>query len=206
MNFNLGDSLNFMNGTTAAANPVLRGTVLRDEIRRFDFPSPINGPAFSIEGQDRVVQSSTDSSLHYYFRVRRVSPIGDPTGSLPAGSLVCLLHVHRMVRGTPSPVDIDWRPDGVGSLAPTWAAYGGQSGGIAYVEVYFQIGGRYGDTVGQAIPGDGSRFVYIALRPTDPQRYEEVDQGLAVRVSFVVPGGHSHQDVLQRGFTPYWRG
>ncbi|HEY0408154.1 MAG TPA: hypothetical protein VGC89_20620 [Pyrinomonadaceae bacterium] len=91
-------------GTTAQARPELGGVVLEDQIRAF-----ANG---SVSGtlQDRVVRSSRDGSLAFYYRIRELRG-GNINQAIVLGDWFLGGHV-------PSAVDADFRLDGLGEVGP----------------------------------------------------------------------------------------
>jgi hypothetical protein len=191
-------------GTTAAGCPSptlcpeLRGVFLRDQIRQFAFPVPPASPVFSLEDQDRVVQSSADSSLHFYVRIRSVG-----SGSLPAGTSIKLSNVRRIIPApAPDSMYLDWRPDGLGSVAPTWASYAPeQPMGRANIYFYIDPAGVEADTDSrlQAIPGDGTRFMYAA---TGTRSFREDADALLITV---IRSDRTTRDWSQQAaFVPVW--
>lgn len=91
-------------GTTVAANPQLAGTILIDELINFSF-SDVNGD-ISGQVQQRVVRSSVDNTIDFYWRVFNDSTSTASIGSFRIGDFV-------------SPeYDADWRIDGLGETAP----------------------------------------------------------------------------------------
>ena len=96
---NPGDNL-ALPGTTVAAEPQLAGTVLVDEIIPFSFGS-ISGQV-----QQRVVRSSSDGTLDFYWRVMSNANSTAGIGSFRVGDFV-------------SPeYNANWRSDGLGVHAP----------------------------------------------------------------------------------------
>jgi hypothetical protein len=91
-------------GTTAQARPELGGVVLEDEIRPFT-----NG---TVSGtlQDRVVRSSRDGSLAFYYRIRELMG-GNINQAIVLGNWFVGGHI-------PSAVDADFRLDGLGAVGP----------------------------------------------------------------------------------------
>lgn len=95
-------------GTTAAAEPDLAGTVLRDALIPFTI-SVGGAPVFQGVLQDRVVRSSASGRLHFYRRIR------DTRRGL--NGVVRSVTIESFAA---SPrLQADWRPDGLGTVAPT---------------------------------------------------------------------------------------
>jgi hypothetical protein len=164
---------------------------VRDEIRKFVFA------AFSLEVQDRIVRSTADNTLHFYCRIRRIA-----SSSLPAGTTVNLSNIHRLIPApAPDSIYLDWRPDGLGSLAPTWGRYSYQPGGQGTFYFYFDPNGASADTPSRlpAIPDDGSRFMYAATAATN---YREVPNGILIET--YRSGSSVKESVQQAGFVPAW--
>ena len=90
-------------GTTTAAEPQLAGTVLIDETIAFSFGS-ISGQV-----QQRVVRSSLDGTLDFYWRV-----MSDPKSSAGIGSL-------RVGDFVAPEYNANWGSDGLGVRAPDQA-------------------------------------------------------------------------------------
>lgn len=106
-------------GTTVALNPQLAGTVLEDTIQAFSFVA--NGGTISGTVQSRVVRSSVDGTLDFYWRV-----ISDDTSSGPMQSF-------RIGNFFTAIYDADWRIDGLGDTAPnTGRLFAGTGGNVNY--------------------------------------------------------------------------
>jgi hypothetical protein len=105
---------NPITGTTAAAQPELAGVVLEDVLVPYDF----SGAGHTVKGtvQNRVVRSSVDGTLDFYWRI---IPDESSTGGIIA----------FRVSGFDGFVnDANWRIDGVGDVAPNIARnFGGGS-------------------------------------------------------------------------------
>jgi PEP-CTERM motif len=87
-------------GTTVAAQPQLAGTVLEDDVQAFSFAA--YGGVVSGTVQSRVVRSSVDGTLDFYWRV-----ISDEASS---GAITAL----RIGTFLTSAYDANWRSDGLG--------------------------------------------------------------------------------------------
>lgn len=94
-------------GTTVAAKPQLAGTVIEDELVAFSFAA--YGGTVSGTVQQRVVRSSVDNTLDFYWRV-----INDASSSGAIGDF----RLGEFITGT---YDADWRIDGLGTVAPVSA-------------------------------------------------------------------------------------
>ena len=99
---NPGDNL-ALPGTTVAAEPQLAGTVLVDELIPFAFGT-ISGQV-----QQRIVRSSLDGTLDFYWRV-----MSDPNSTAGIGSF-------RLGDFVSPQYNANWRSDGVGVHAPDQA-------------------------------------------------------------------------------------
>ncbi|MES2320059.1 MAG: PEP-CTERM sorting domain-containing protein [Pseudomonadota bacterium] len=94
-------------GTTAAAQPQLAGLVLEDDIQAFSFAA--NGGTISGTVQSRVVRSTLDGTLDFYWRV-----ISDANSSGAMQSF-------RLGQFFTTSYDANWRIDGLGNTAPSEA-------------------------------------------------------------------------------------
>lgn len=157
-----------LSGTTAAREPALNGTVVADELVRVQFTRG-GRPVIELDCQDRVVRSTLDGRLHFYFRVRRVV-------SNDSGQPVRLHRVSRFPGEVPDSssvdVDLDWRQDGLGSLAPA-------EGGYLLPDASWRFAAGRGE-----LPADGSRFMYARTRARTHNRTAriqvvlEIDEGV----------------------------
>lgn len=129
-------------GTTAAANPQLAGVVLQDTISNFS----ISGAGESLSGtiQNRVVRSSLDGTLDFYWRITPTEGTGD-------------ISAFRVLGFDGYDLNADWRSDGLGNVAPTTARYFGPGSGA----VNFLFG------KGQVGVGDGSYFFFLDTNATN---------------------------------------
>lgn len=95
-----------LSGTTVAAEPQLAGTVLVDELIDFTFSAgPGAGDIFGTV-QQRVVRSSVDGTIDFYWRVMNSANSAAAIGSFRIGNFV-------------SPeYNANWRIDGLGDKAP----------------------------------------------------------------------------------------
>lgn len=100
-------------GTTVAAHPELAGIVLEDVDQPFSF---LDTTGHTLAGvvQNRVVRSSVDGTLDFYWRIKSTSgtsATGDP------GAITSF----RLGGFDTFALDADWRIDGVGTVNPTQA-------------------------------------------------------------------------------------
>jgi len=100
-------------GTTVAAHPELAGVVQEDVDQPFSF---IDSTGHTLSGvvQNRVVRSSVDGTLDFYWRIKNTkgeSASGDP-GAITA---------FRVAGFGNLALDADWRIDGLGTTHPTQA-------------------------------------------------------------------------------------
>lgn len=108
-------------GTTVAAEPQLAGVVLEDWVQGFSFTDD-SGGLISGTVQSRVVRSSLDGTLDFYWRVVNDD---DSAGSLQA------LRLGGFMTDT---YDANYRIDGLGSNAPGYARlFGGTGGNVNFV-------------------------------------------------------------------------
>lgn len=94
-------------GTTVAAQPQLAGIVLEDEMQAFSFAA--NGGTISGTVQSRVVRSSVDGTLDFYWRVF--------SDTFSSGAMQSF----RIGNFFTSQYNADWRIDGQGNTAPVYA-------------------------------------------------------------------------------------
>lgn len=102
---NPGDNL-ALPGTTVAAEPQLAGTVLVDELIPFSFSAGAGLGNITGEVQQRIVRSSVDGTLDFYWRVMNDLNSAAAIGSFRLGNFV-------------SPeYNANWRIDGLGNESP----------------------------------------------------------------------------------------
>jgi hypothetical protein len=116
-------------GTTVALEPQLAGLVLEDEIQAFSFAA--NGGTISGSVQSRVVRSTLDGTLDFYWRF-----ISDANSSGAIGSF-------RVGDFFTSTYNANWRIDGLGDTSPESAYL--FPGGLGQVNFEF---GRAGAAAG----------------------------------------------------------
>ena len=124
-------------GTTVAADPALAGVVQVDDIVPFSFAA--NGGTISGDVQVRVVRSSVDNTLDFYWRIFNDASSSGPIGSFRIGDFATDVY------------DANWRIDGLGSVAPISAT---RFTGTFDSFVNFNFGN-------QLAPGMQSRFVFL---------------------------------------------
>lgn len=139
-------------GTTAAARPELAGVVVIPDALR---PFAINlsgGGTITGTIQDRIVRSDDDGTLDFYFRI-----VND------AESTGAINFVQRDGFADFT-TDVDWRVDGLGSVAPSWA----------FRDPIFesQITFFFANPID---PGEESRFFFVKTNGTD---YLEIADGV----------------------------
>lgn len=134
-------------GTTAALQPHLAGTVLEDVTQAFSFAA--NGGTISGTVQSRVVRSTLDGTLDFYWRV-----VSDTFSSGAMQSF-------RIGNFFTSQYNADWRIDGLGNTSPLDAyLFAGPGGQVNY---------EFGVQPGQGIaPGSET---YFLLMDTDAVNY-----------------------------------
>ena len=147
---NPGDNL-ALPGTTAAAEPQLAGTVLADELIPFSFSA---GPGLgNITGQvqQRVVRSSVDGTIDFYWRVINNANSAAAIGSFRVGGFV-------------SPeYNANWRSDGVGDIAPS-AAHRFTGSYASSVNFLFTSDGT--GLGGGVFPGQSSKLFFFDTTAT----------------------------------------
>lgn len=103
---NPGDSGIPLPGTTSAAEPQLAGTVLVDELIPFSFSAGVGLGDITGQVQQRIVRSTVDGTLDFYWRVMNDASSAAAIGSFRLGNFV-------------SPeYNANWRIDGLGDKAP----------------------------------------------------------------------------------------
>jgi hypothetical protein len=140
-----GTTLN-LPGTTVAADPALAGVVEVDELVPFSFAA--NGGTISGDVQVRVVRSSVDNTLDFYWRVFNDIESSGVIGSFRIGDFVTGVY------------DANWRIDGLGDVAPTSAT---RFSGAFDSFVNF----NFGDLLA---PGLQSRFILLDTTAVDYAR------------------------------------
>ena len=124
-------------GTTVAAEPQLAGVVQVDDLVPFSFSA--NGGTISGTTQVRVVRSSVDSTLDFYWRV-----VNDATSSGAIGDF-------RIGDFMDSTYNANYRIDGLGDVAPISAFRFSES-----LDSFVNF--QFGDLL---VPGTSSKFFFI---------------------------------------------
>lgn len=134
-------------GSTASTIPRLGGTVAHDNLIPFQIMSATGALLYKGVLQDRVIRSSQTQTLHFYSRIRDTTP----------GLNGIVASVARLNFAPTPMVLVDWRPDGLGTVAPIVASRSAMPG--------VQIGYNF---VGPIQPGlfsgQESRFFYAETR------------------------------------------
>lgn len=125
-----------LNGTTLAAKPQLAGVAIEDEVVGFSFAA--SGGIVSGTVQSRVVRSSVDNTLDFYWRVINDANSASAITSFRIGNFFTTSY------------DADYRIDGVGDIAPDSARR------FAAPEVNFLFG-----SAGGLVPGASSKFMFF---------------------------------------------
>lgn len=128
-------------GTTLALQPALAGVALEDDIQAFSFSD--EGSIISGFVQSRVVRSSVDGTLDFYWRI-----VSDSTSD-------SVLRALRLGNFQVPSYDANWRIDSIGDTAPDSARLFGGSGG----NVNFGFGISTPD--GGLAPGASSHFLLL---------------------------------------------
>ena len=135
-------------GTTVAAEPQLAGVVLEDKLTNFS----ILGEGITGHVQSRVVRSSVDGTLDFYWRVFNDASSTGNIGNFRIGEFI-------------SPeYNANWRIDGLGDVAPDSAyMFGGTYAGRGYIN--FQFFNSDSQT-GTLAPGQTSYFILLDTTAT----------------------------------------
>lgn len=152
------DAVVGLTGTTAAAEPVLKGVVVSDELKQLDIGD------FKGTLQVRVARSMQDNCLTFAYRIINKSPSGENAPKVAA------FYIHGKGFEALQNADVNYRIDGLGSIAPNEAvlkkAGTGLSGDIGFL---FQK---------PIAPGEQSRFFFVRTSlkdlSKDPARLEVV--------------------------------
>ncbi|QYF93551.1 PEP-CTERM sorting domain-containing protein [Massilia sp. PAMC28688] len=143
-------------GTTLAAQPELAGLALEDELQAFSFATA----AGTISGtvQSRVVRSSVDGTLDFYWRIVTDRSSSEALTAFRLGGFYTPLY------------DANWRMDGEGDTAPVEAKLFPGAGGN--VNFRFSIPGTPDSGIA---PGMGSYYMMLdtsALTYARTARYD----------------------------------
>ena len=135
-------------GTTVAAEPQLAGTVLEDTLTDF----AIAGEGITGHIQSRVVRSSVDGTLDFYWRVFNDDSSKGNIGNFRIGEFLAPEY------------NANWRIDGLGDVAPTSAyKFGGSFADQGYIN--FQFFDAASGT-GTLAPGMSSMFMFLDTSAT----------------------------------------
>jgi hypothetical protein len=103
-----------LGGTTAAARPELAGTVLEDRLRPFASTPGTGVPTVNGVLQERIVRSSVDGTLAFYYRIKE----------LTGGQIRYGISLRFWPSLSLTAVDVDYRIDGLGDVGPEAASCG----------------------------------------------------------------------------------
>lgn len=139
-------------GTTVAAEPQLAGTVLVDELIPFSFSAGIGGGDIFGTVQQRIVRSSVDGTLDFYWRVMNDRQSASAIGGWRLWDFV-------------SPeYNANWRIDGEGTKAPD-SAHQFAGGMESYVNYNFNL---FSSVQGDGLlPGQSSMFFFLDTTATN---------------------------------------
>ena len=133
-------------GTTLAAEPQLAGTVLIDELIPFSFSAGTGLGNITGNVQQRIVRSSVDGTLDFYWRI-----MNDPSSAAAIGSF-------RIGNFVSPEYNANWRIDGLGVLGPDHAH---RFAGSQDTFVNFLFGG------GGLLPNESSNFFFLDTSATN---------------------------------------
>lgn len=142
---NPGDNL-ALPGTTAAVEPQLAGTVLVDELIPFSFSAGTGLGDITGQVQQRIVRSSVDGTLDFYWRI-----MSDPNSAAAIGSF-------RVGNFVSPEYNANWRIDGLGVKAPDHAH---RFTGSEDTFVNFLFGGS------GLLPNESSNFFFFDTSATN---------------------------------------
>jgi len=135
-------------GTTVAAEPQLAGTVLVDKLTDFT----IAGEGITGHIQSRVVRSSLDGTLDFYWRVFNDATSRGNVGNFRIGEFIAPEY------------NANWRIDGLGDVAPNSAyMFGGTYAGRGYINFQFFDAAS---STGTLMPGQSSYFIFLDTTAT----------------------------------------
>ncbi len=151
-----------LSGATAAARPELAGLVLEDQLIPFSITDSIGNAIYQGTIQNRVVLSNTLGTLAFYFAIRHT----DPT---LGGSIIAVSRSGFRDGTTLFATDVDFRPDGLGSIGPPGAS---RNGGGNQIDFAFANN--------PVTAGAESRFVFVLTDATqwhaDPLQRRRLEQ------------------------------
>jgi hypothetical protein len=149
---NPGDFAISLPGTTVAAEPQLAGTVLVDELIPFSFSAGTGLGNITGQVQQRIVQSSVDGTLDFYWRVMSDASSAAAIGSFRLGNFV-------------SPeYNANWRIDGLGDKAPDEAD---RFSGAFDSSVNFDFNVFSTNPLDGLLPGQSSNFMFLDTTATN---------------------------------------
>ena len=134
-------------GTTVAAEPQLAGTVLQDVDQSFSF---VDSTGHTLSGvvQNRVVRSSVDGTLDFYWRIK------DTSGTSASGAPGAI-SAFRVGGFGNFDLNANWRIDGLGTVHPDQAHRFANPG---FVNFLFNGNGL--------VPTDDSVFFFLDTKAT----------------------------------------
>lgn len=144
-------------GTSVGQRPSLAGEVLEDELVSFSYG--VDGRPVSGQIQSRVVRSSVDGTLDFYWRI-----------SVDEGSLAAVNNFEVRDIEAPS-YDVDWRSDGLGDVAPTeaFAVFSPDTYSVFYFD--------FPNWVAGIEAGQSSRFLFLDTQATSYTRGASMSVG-----------------------------
>ena len=157
---NPGDFAIPLPGTTVAAEPQLAGTVLVDELIPFSFSAGTGLGNITGQVQQRIVQSSVDGTLDFYWRVMNDANSAAAIGSFRLGNFI-------------SPeYNANWRIDGLGDKAPDEAdRFSGSFD--SFVNFDFNVFST--NPADGLLPGQSSYFMFLDTTATNYARTASFD-------------------------------
>lgn len=139
-------------GTSVAAEPQLAGTVLVDELIQFSFSAGAGLGNITGTVQQRIVRSSVDGTLDFYWRVMNDANSAAAIGGFRFGNFVAPEY------------NANWRIDGLGDKAPDSAhRFAGDLN--SYVNFNFNLFSS--DPRDGLLPGQSSNFFFMDTTATN---------------------------------------
>lgn len=139
-------------GTTSASQPQLAGTVVADRNVPFSFDLPVvfgvGGGTVSGVIQERVIRSSLDGTLDFYWRVSN-----DASSKQPIGKVV----VDNFLAST---YDGNWRTDSLGDVGAKYGSHTADLVTFSFDDIFDII--RFGGIA----PGTSSHLFYLDTQAT----------------------------------------
>ncbi len=147
-------------GTTAAAETDLAGTVIHDKLIPFQITNGLGSLLFEGTLQNRVVKSSADGTLHFYYYIRNTRPgLNGIVGNVMTSSFA-----------TSRYLAVDWRPDGLGQVRPLMASRNAGTGNLVRFTFPTAVATA---AVGVLVGGRESKFFYLK---TKVMNFKEIGQ------------------------------